>query len=63
MNNVPIDGVPKNLKNTVFPFSYNNFEELKTIVEKNDIGVIKWRLKEIVKEKMKARRDRRINGG
>ena len=26
MNNLPINGVPKNLKNTVFPFEYNNFE-------------------------------------
>ena len=45
MSNVPIDGVPKNLKNTVFPFSYNNFEELTAIVEKNDIGVIKMEVK------------------
>ena len=34
-------GVPKNLKNSVFPFNYNNYEELFEIVEKNDIGVIK----------------------
>jgi glutamate-1-semialdehyde aminotransferase len=34
-------GVPKNLKNTVFPFHYNNFEELEHIVANNDIGVIK----------------------
>lgn len=34
-------GVPKNLKNTVYPFHYNNFEELLSIVEANDIGVIK----------------------
>jgi glutamate-1-semialdehyde 2,1-aminomutase len=34
-------GVPKNLKNTVFPFHYNNYEELVSIVENNDIGVIK----------------------
>lgn len=34
-------GVPKNLKNSVFPFHYNNYEELLDIVEKNDIGVIK----------------------
>lgn len=34
-------GVPKNLKNTVFPFHYNDFEELKTIVDENDIGTIK----------------------
>lgn len=34
-------GVPKNLKNTVHPFNYNRFEELQSIVEQNDIGVIK----------------------
>jgi glutamate-1-semialdehyde aminotransferase len=34
-------GVPKNLKNSVFPFHYNNYEELLDIIEKNDIGVIK----------------------
>lgn len=34
-------GVPKNLKDTVYPFHYNNFEELLSIVEKNEIGVIK----------------------
>jgi glutamate-1-semialdehyde 2,1-aminomutase len=34
-------GVPKNLKDTVYPFNYNNYEELLSIVESNDIGVIK----------------------
>jgi len=34
-------GVPKNLKNSAYPFSYNNFNELLDIVEKNEIGVIK----------------------
>jgi glutamate-1-semialdehyde 2,1-aminomutase len=34
-------GVPKNLKNTVFPFRYNRFDELLDIVENQDIGVIK----------------------
>ena len=34
-------GVPKNLKNSVFPFKYNSYEELLEIVENNDIGVIK----------------------
>ena len=34
-------GVPRNLKNTVFPFNYNNFEELKALVDAQDIGVIK----------------------
>lgn len=34
-------GVPKNLKDTVYPFNYNNYNELLSIVENNDIGVIK----------------------
>lgn len=35
------NGVPKSLKNTVYPFNYNNFEELLSIVDTNEIGVIK----------------------
>lgn len=35
------NGVPNSLKNTVFPFTYNNYEELESIVSENDIGVIK----------------------
>ena len=34
-------GVPRNLKGTVFPFSYNNFDELEALVNSHDIGVIK----------------------
>ena len=34
-------GVPKNLKDTVFPFSYNDYEELYKLVIENNIGVIK----------------------
>lgn len=34
-------GVPRNLKGTVFSFSYNNFEELEALVNTQDIGVIK----------------------
>lgn len=34
-------GVPKNLKDTVYPFNYNNYAELLSIVENNEIGVIK----------------------
>lgn len=33
-------GVPKNLKNTVFPFSYNKIEELEKILNEHDIGTI-----------------------
>ena len=34
-------GVPRNLRGTVFPFTYNNFEELVALVNQHDIGVIK----------------------
>lgn len=34
-------GVPKALRDTVFPFHYNNFEELVDLVDQHDIGVIK----------------------
>lgn len=34
-------GVPRNLKNTVFPFNYNNFDELEQLVRSQDIGIIK----------------------
>jgi glutamate-1-semialdehyde 2,1-aminomutase len=34
-------GVPRNLKSTVFPFNYNNFNELEQLVSNQDIGVIK----------------------
>lgn len=34
-------GVPKSLGGTVFPFNYNNYEELLALVDKHDIGVIK----------------------
>ena len=34
-------GVPRNLKGTVFPFNYNNYDELETLVNEQDIGVIK----------------------
>jgi glutamate-1-semialdehyde 2,1-aminomutase len=34
-------GVPKKLKDTVYPFHYNDFKELETIVKNQDVGVIK----------------------
>lgn len=42
------NGVPQNLRGTVFPFNYNNFAELKQIVDEHDIGVIKM---EVVRNK------------
>ncbi len=34
-------GVPQNLRGTVFPFSYNNYQALEDLVNTLDIGVIK----------------------
>lgn len=35
------NGVPRSLKGTVFPFMYNNYAELETLVNTQNIGVIK----------------------
>lgn len=35
------NGVPQNLRGTVFPFNYNNYAELVALVDAHDIGVIK----------------------
>lgn len=35
------NGVPRNLRGTVFPFGYNNYAELEALVNEHDIGVIK----------------------
>mgnify|MGYP006148640983 FL=1 len=40
MSNLKFEGVTKNLKNTSFPFLYNDFAGLKKIVKKNNIGII-----------------------
>ena len=41
-------GVPQSLRGTVFPFNYNNYAELETLVNTQDIGVIKM---EVVRNK------------
>ena len=41
-------GVPQNLRGTVFPFNYNNYDELVALVNLHDIGVIKM---EVVRNK------------
>jgi len=35
------NGVPSNLKNTIFPFTYNKIQELENLIANHDIGVIK----------------------
>lgn len=34
------NGVPENLRDTIYPFTYNRFDELEAIVRDQDIGVI-----------------------
>ena len=34
------NGVPRNLRGTVFPFTYNNYPEIERLVADHDIGVI-----------------------
>ena len=45
MRQVPIAGVPKNLRNTVFSFEYNNFQQLLKIIKEHDIGTIKMEVR------------------
>jgi glutamate-1-semialdehyde 2,1-aminomutase len=39
-NHVKIKGVPKNLKNTIYSFEYNNFKQLEYLVKNKKIGII-----------------------
>jgi len=39
------NGVPMALRDTVYPFSYNSFEELEKLVNTQDIGVIKMEVR------------------
>ncbi len=41
LDGLDINGVPKNLTNTVFPFEYNNFNQLEEIINSKDIGTVK----------------------
>ena len=41
MSGLNFDGIPENLKNTSFPFPYNNFEYLLKLINKKNIGIIK----------------------
>tara|TARA_Y100000590_G_C15717859_1_gene1012495 strand:- start:1245 stop:2555 length:1311 start_codon:yes stop_codon:yes gene_type:complete len=44
-----VEGVPKELEKTVYPFLYNDFKTLKFIVEKHKIGIIKM---EVIRSEM-----------
>ena len=41
LEGLKIGGVSNRLKDTIFPFRYNDFKNLKKIVTKNNIGIIK----------------------
>jgi glutamate-1-semialdehyde aminotransferase len=41
LSGLSTNGVPESLKNTVYPFRYNNYEELLKIADTHDIGTIK----------------------
>jgi glutamate-1-semialdehyde 2,1-aminomutase len=41
-------GVPESLRGTVFPFNYNNYQQLEDLINTHDIGVIKM---EVVRNK------------
>ena len=41
MSGLNYDGIPENLKNTSFPFPYNNFEYLLKLIKRKNIGIIK----------------------
>ena len=40
MKNLPISGVNKKLKNSIFSFEYNKFDQLEYIIKNHDIGVV-----------------------
>ena len=41
LSGLSVDGVPKQLKNTVFGFEYNDIDGFKSLIESEDIGVVK----------------------
>ena len=41
MSGLNYDGIPENLRNTSFPFPYNNIEYLIKLINKKKIGIIK----------------------
>ena len=49
MSGLNYDGVSNNLKNTSFPFDYNNFEYLKELIYKKKIGIIKMEVMRNIK--------------
>jgi len=51
MPGLNFEGIPKNLKNTSFPFLYNDFEYLVKLIKKKRIGIIKMEVMRNVEPK------------
>jgi glutamate-1-semialdehyde aminotransferase len=49
MSGLNFDGIPENLKNTSFPFPYNDFEYLLKLINKKKIGIIKMEVMRNIK--------------
>ncbi len=49
MPGLNFDGIPDNLKNTSFPFPYNDFEYLLKLINKKKIGIIKMEVMRNIK--------------
>jgi glutamate-1-semialdehyde 2,1-aminomutase len=49
LTGLKFDGVPKNLEGTIFPFEYNNFDQLEKIVNQKNIGIIKMEVERQIK--------------
>ncbi len=49
MSGLNYDGIPENLKNTSFPFPYNNFKYLEKLINKKKIGIIKMEVMRNIK--------------
>ena len=51
MPGLNFEGLPDNLKNTSFPFPYNNFDYLSKLINKKKIGIIKMEVMRNIKPK------------
>jgi glutamate-1-semialdehyde 2,1-aminomutase len=49
MSGLNYDGIPESLKNTSFPFPYNDFKYLSKLINKKNIGIIKMEVMRNIK--------------
>ena len=45
LRNIPINGVPRELKKNIYTFDFNDFEKIKYLVEKRKVKIIKMEVK------------------